>query len=227
MKQSEERFRAIFEGAQDLIFLKDLSLRYTDVNPAMAKLLGMSATEIVGKTADDLFDEESAAYIRDVDTRVLQGEWIDEVYTKNIKGVPMTLHEVRVPMRDGTGAIIGLCGISRDITDRNRREVTAPTGDREYPSDAMRETLKRARYASAGDSVILLTGESGAGKDYLARYIHEHSRRASGPYFSINCAAVAPELAESELFGHERGAFTGAHGRKRGLLELPKVERSF
>jgi PAS domain S-box-containing protein len=220
LKQSEERFRAIFEGAQDLIFLKDLSLRYTDVNPAMEKLLGMAAAQIVGKTADDLFDTKSASYIRDVDTRVLQGEWIDEVYTKNINGVPMTLHEVRVPMRDGTGKIIGLCGISRDVTDRSRREVAPLTGDREYPSEAMREVLRRARYAAAGDSVILLTGESGAGKDHLARYIHEHSKRASGPYSSINCAAVAPELAESELFGHERGAFTGAHGRKRGLLEL-------
>jgi PAS domain S-box-containing protein len=220
LKQSEERFRAIFEGAQDLIFLKDLSLRYTDVNPAMEKLLGLTAAHIVGKTADDLYDKESAAYIRDVDTRVLQGEWIDEVYTKNIKGAPMTLHEVRVPMRDGTGKVIGLCGISRDVTDRSRREVARLTGDREYPSETTREVLRRARYAASGDSVILLTGESGAGKDHLARYIHEHSKRASGPYFSINCAAVAPELAESELFGHERGAFTGAHGRKRGLLEL-------
>jgi DNA-binding NtrC family response regulator len=65
-----------------------------------------------------------------------------------------------------------------------------------------------------------MLGESGSGKDHLARYIHDHSKRAGGLYFSINCAAVAPELAESELFGHERGAFTGARSRKRGLLEL-------
>ena len=54
----------------------------------------------------------------------------------------------------------------------------------------------------------------------MARYIHEHSSRSGGPFFSLNCAAVAPSLAESELFGHERGSFTGAHARKRGLLEL-------
>jgi DNA-binding NtrC family response regulator len=84
----------------------------------------------------------------------------------------------------------------------------------------MRSTIARLRIAAERDSVILLLGESGSGKDYLARYIHDHSKRKDGPFFSINCAAVAPELAESELFGHERGAFTGAHGRKRGLLEL-------
>ncbi len=66
----------------------------------------------------------------------------------------------------------------------------------------------------------MLLGESGSGKDYLARYIHNHSKRAGGPYFSVNCAAIAAQLAESELFGHEKGSFTGAQGRKRGLLEL-------
>jgi DNA-binding NtrC family response regulator len=84
----------------------------------------------------------------------------------------------------------------------------------------MRSTLQTARQAAAGDSVVLLLGESGTGKDYLARFIHNHSSRADGPFFAVNCAAVSSELAESELFGHEPGAFTGARGRKRGLLEL-------
>jgi transcriptional regulator with PAS, ATPase and Fis domain len=84
----------------------------------------------------------------------------------------------------------------------------------------MKATLKEARLAAATDSIVLLQGESGSGKDYLARWIHDHSRRAPGPYFALNCAAISRELAESELFGHERGAFTGAQARKRGLLEL-------
>jgi DNA-binding NtrC family response regulator len=90
----------------------------------------------------------------------------------------------------------------------------------DYPSGAMQSTLQKARQAAATDSVILLLGESGTGKDRLARFIHNHSPRADGPFFAINCAAVSSELAESELFGHEPGAFTGARGRKRGLLEL-------
>ncbi len=90
----------------------------------------------------------------------------------------------------------------------------------EYPSAVMRSVFKQAAFAASGKSVILLLGESGVGKDYLAKYIHERSSYSSGPYFSLNCAAVPAELAESELFGHEAGAFTGAARRKRGLLEL-------
>ena len=84
----------------------------------------------------------------------------------------------------------------------------------------MRKTFEAARLAAATDSLVLLTGESGTGKDYLARYIHDRSERAAGPFFSLNCAGVPLELAESELFGHEPGAFTGASVRARGLVEL-------
>jgi transcriptional regulator with PAS, ATPase and Fis domain len=91
-----------------------------------------------------------------------------------------------------------------------------------YPSTAMKETLGRARAVSRIACTVLLQGESGSGKDYLARWIHNHSPRASGPFFSINCAALPEQLMESELFGYERGAFTGAAVKKRGLLELAR-----
>jgi DNA-binding NtrC family response regulator len=84
----------------------------------------------------------------------------------------------------------------------------------------MKAIMTRVNFAAETESTVLLLGESGSGKDYLARYIHDHSKRADGPYWAINCAAVSGQLADSELFGHERGAFTGAHARKRGLLEL-------
>ncbi len=106
---------------------------------------------------------------------------------------------------------------------RYARRKSGETGRRQgldSRSPAMQATLAKARQAGATDSIILLLGESGTGKDYLARYIHENSMRSGGPFFTVNCAAVAPDLAESELFGHEPGAFTGARGRKRGLLEL-------
>jgi transcriptional regulator with PAS, ATPase and Fis domain len=67
---------------------------------------------------------------------------------------------------------------------------------------------------------VLIEGESGSGKDYLARYIHNNSKRSGGPFYAINCAAIPEDLAESELLGHEAGAFTGAIRRKRGLVEL-------
>ncbi len=89
-----------------------------------------------------------------------------------------------------------------------------------YPSEPMQRMFSLAEGAASHDGIVLLLGESGTGKDHLARWIHEHSVRSDKPYFAINCAAVSPELAESELFGHEHGAFTGTRGRKRGMLEL-------
>lgn len=80
--------------------------------------------------------------------------------------------------------------------------------------------LEMARKAAGAPTTLLITGESGSGKDHLARYIHELSPRRDAPYLKIDCASLPPELVESELFGHERGAFTGAVERKLGRLEL-------
>ena len=132
----------------------------------------------------------------------------------------MTFLETRIPLRDDAGDIVGIFTISRDITERKRIEFLPSESDIACSSEAMKSTLRMAHAAAQNDSTILLLGESGSGKDYLARYIHNRSKRAGGPYFSVNCAAISLELAESELFGHERGSFTGAQGRKRGLVEL-------
>ena len=123
-------------------------------------------------------------------------------------------------MYNDSGEITGVCGICRDVTDLKKIQDRPKLDPHEYRSEAMKSVLDLATFAASGKSVILLLGESGVGKDYLAKYIHERSNYSSGPYFSINCAAVPSELAESELFGHEAGAFTGANRRKRGLLEL-------
>jgi PAS domain S-box-containing protein len=220
LRLSEERFRALVDSARDLIFMKDRHLKYTHVNPAMAKMFGLDASEIIGRKDEDIYGEGTGKHIKQVDLRVLQGESIEEEYTASIKGVQLTLNTVLTPLRDAEGAIIGIYGISRDVTDRKRIVHGQGPIPEVYPSKAMRAALNEARLAASTDSIVLLQGESGSGKDYLARWIHDHSRRAPGPYLAVNCAAISKELAESELFGHERGSFTGAQGRKRGLLEL-------
>ena len=220
LRRSEERFRAVFEGATDCIFIKDRLLRYTHVNPAMARLFGLAVSDIIARRAEDLFGPDQAAHLLEGDLRVLSGESIEQELTLYVHQVPMTFHEVRVPLRDAEGTIIGMCGISRNVSERRTSMHLYAVEPEKYPSESMAACLREARKAATTESTVLLLGESGSGKDYLARWIHDRSKRATGPYLSLNCAAISKDLAESELFGHEPGAFTGARGRKRGLLEL-------
>jgi DNA-binding NtrC family response regulator len=87
-------------------------------------------------------------------------------------------------------------------------------------SSLMLEVLAMARRAATSDAKVLVTGESGVGKDLIARLVHVGSRRASGPFVAVNCAGLTETLLESELFGHARGSFTGAYRDKPGKLQL-------
>ena len=88
-----------------------------------------------------------------------------------------------------------------------------------YGGAALKGLVALAETAARADSTVVITGESGTGKDVLARFIHAHSARADSPVITVNCAAFPEALFESEFFGHERGAFTGATATKRGLIE--------
>ncbi|MBN2527224.1 MAG: sigma-54-dependent Fis family transcriptional regulator [Deltaproteobacteria bacterium] len=106
--------------------------------------------------------------------------------------------------------------LRRRVAGNMAARMTAP----DYPSAAVRRIVSLAQKAAAREGNVLMLGESGTGKDHWARWIHCHSARRDGPYFSLNCATLSRELADSELFGHEPGAFTGSRGRKRGMLEM-------
>ena len=101
--------------------------------------------------------------------------------------------------------------------------VLAAVADDDRPlvarDPAMRSVLALADQIAPSDASILITGESGVGKEVMARYVHQKSRRASRPFISVNCAAIPENLLESELFGHEKGSFTGAVARRIGKFE--------
>ncbi|UCF20207.1 MAG: sigma-54-dependent Fis family transcriptional regulator [Gemmatimonadota bacterium] len=113
----------------------------------------------------------------------------------------------------------------RRLAQENVRLQTRLSRREEFPeivtaSPAMESVLELVRKVASSNSAVLITGESGTGKELVARAIHRLSPRGEGPLTDINCAAIQENLLESELFGHERGAFTGAMTRKLGLFEL-------
>jgi two-component system response regulator AtoC len=105
--------------------------------------------------------------------------------------------------------------IDRRVSHNARREREFITQD-----PAVLKILEQARKVAVHDSSVLILGESGTGKELLARYIHEHSQQSNEEFVSVNCAALPPGLLESEFFGHEAGAFTGATQNRIGLLEF-------
>jgi PAS domain S-box-containing protein len=219
LSDSEERFRTYFDWSSEAMFIKDESSRYVSVNRAMAILLNRQPSDIIGLTNKDLFEGASAERTKEVDQRVLRGESIEQEVVRRVNGVDLIFHEFHMPLKNADGNIVGIVGSCRDVTERRYMSLQRLVSDESCASQAMQACLRIALLAAQKDSVVLLLGESGCGKDFLARYIHDHSR-AEAPFFAINCAAISSEVAESELFGHEVGAFTGAQERKRGLLEL-------
>ncbi len=97
--------------------------------------------------------------------------------------------------------------------------VAKENSDFLYRDSAMAKVIKLADQIASSDASVLITGESGTGKEVMAKYLHARSKRASRPFISINCAAIPEHLLESELFGHEKGAFTGAVARRIGKFE--------
>jgi DNA-binding NtrC family response regulator len=99
-----------------------------------------------------------------------------------------------------------------------KQETDAETGI--FVSQAMQKVKEVALRVASSDATVLVTGESGTGKEVVARLIHQSSSRAKGRFVAVNCGAISPSLVESELFGHERGAFTGANRKKEGKFEF-------
>jgi transcriptional regulator with PAS, ATPase and Fis domain len=202
-------------------FVKDSSMRYVHVSPAFAELLGMTASQLLGRTDDQLFGVKEQRIIEKLIPPSRTGAVVGSVRLRKVNGKRRLfidcLSRVDIPNRDDIYYVRGFSEPSAEITDDLR---LVRVGETPYVSDAMLKTLGMALLAAQSDEVVLLTGETGTGKDYLAKYIHENSRRSEKKFLKINCAAIPSELAESELFGHERGAFTSAFVEKKGLVEL-------
>ncbi len=158
LRASEGKHRAITEAALDSIFCKDLDSRYTFVNPAMEQVLGRPATELLGLTPRELFDEESAIIVEAVDAPVFRGETTNAIRTLNIQGKERTFHTVQVPLRSAAGEITGMCGFVRDVTEHRRTEADLRESEQRFRTAL--EALPGGVFAHDLDGRFLLVNEA-------------------------------------------------------------------
>jgi PAS domain S-box-containing protein len=240
LRQSEERFRVALKNSPTVVFNQDRDLRYTWLyNP----LFSEAANEPLGKTPEELFGSEEGAKTTEIRRRVLETGVGGRHELQIIEGGKKRYFETSIePLIDSTGAVVGLTGASTDVTDLRtttealreaekklteeklylEHEIDTELGFGEIigKSKALQALMSNVSKVAASGATVLLLGETGSGKELVARAVHRLSRRADRSFIKLNCAAIPSGLLESELFGNEKGAFTGAVSKKIGRLEL-------
>lgn len=220
-----------FESSYDGIHILDAEGNTLYMNDACTRIEGLSKEEAKGKNIRQLV--EDGVYSESVTLKVLETKKPETIIqtAKNGNEILAT----GVPTFKADGSIDNVIVNSRDITDLNnlKRELSARENELERlrleqrhfgniiaNSTSMKKVLGIAMTVAKVDSTVLITGESGVGKGLLAQFIHDNSARSKGHFIKIDCSSIPETLIESELFGYEKGAFTGAEKTgKIGLLE--------
>jgi propionate catabolism operon transcriptional regulator len=219
-----ERLNSVLQHLQEAVLATDETGRITAVNPPMERLLDISVSEATGKLLSGIALPLSLRAVlesgRDEIAQVI--EFNHQAFIANriairerggLAGAVLTLYDARNIRKADTR--LRVAARSRKPVARYYFEQIAGT------STVVARARKLARSYAATDSTVLLTGESGTGKELFAQAMHNASRRSAKPFVAINCAAFPEPLLESELFGYEEGAFTGARkGGKAGLFEV-------
>jgi PAS domain S-box-containing protein len=211
-------------GIPHPVALLDPQLRVVDMNCALEVLTGYATPEVIGVPVEYVVRSSFASEVfrtaRNASGPVSQeGDIIDSVRKKN--PVRMTLS----PLRDEQEHLGNVLAFFEDISFLRSSEKKGGGGSEPMTgiighSPGMQDIMELLPVLAHTDATVLITGETGTGKDLLAETIHQTSKRAAHPFIKVNSGAIPESLLESELFGHVRGAFTGAHGDKPGMFRL-------
>lgn len=240
LRQSEQRFRIALSGSPIKVFNQDRDLRYTWVYNVQE---GWSESDYLGKTDEEIFGPDVGAQMRDMKQAVLDsGQGRRQEFTLTTRGKTYHCDITIEPLLGAGGEVQGVNCACIDIT--HLREVTEELrlakeklseeklyleeaidtelgfGEIIGRSSALRAVMQKVARVAPSDATVLVLGETGTGKELVARELHHRSSRREKSFIKVNCAAIPSGLLESELFGHEKGAFTGAVARKLGRLEL-------
>jgi formate hydrogenlyase transcriptional activator len=243
VRAREEELTALLNSAMDAVVVIEGAGGITRVNPAAEKFFGCTAEDLIGENLREFLPPESAAqfntFVRELDAQP-EGNghlWIPQSFTvqrwdKSVFPVEATIsrfnnrgrlfHTVilrNVDERLAAERRIELLSAEAEYLRETTRDVTG-LGEIIGSSPVMKELFASLKRVAATDATVLVTGETGTGKELIARSIHEGSARKDKPLVRVNCAAIPGTLMESEFFGHERGAFTGATTRREGRFAL-------
>lgn len=233
---NSDLFKIAMDNLYDGILITDAKGKVVYINDQYTAFTGLSRETILNKNLKTL--EEKGLINQAISLKVIESQTSISTIHKYITGKQAFTNAVPIFNED---RLVGVVNVTRDLDSLLEMRTSAQSSSKGYidlrlsslsqllnkkydfiaVSQAMKETVAKANKAAPYDTTVLITGESGTGKEIIARYIHNSSPRKDEAFIRINCAAIPKELFESELFGYEKGAFTGARDSgKIGMFEL-------
>jgi len=225
LAEHRTRLEAIFGSVKDAIITVDPDLKIVEANKSMENICGIAVKEITGKTFSQCLNQCSKS-CSEVLRQTLEKKMTIKEYRVECghqQRHQQTVSVTSSPLLDPEGKFMGVVLVMRDIT--LLRDLERELMERHQfqniigSSKKMQDTYRLLEDLADLETTVLITGESGTGKDLIARALHYSGHRAFKPFVTVNCSALAESLLESELFGHVKGAFTGAIKDKQGRFQ--------
>ena len=220
--------RQFLDNLEEGVLFLDQQRQVVTINEAASRMLGQDRDTVLNKLCPSLF--QGTACARSCEKRghctlmknAIQGKKIQDLVVQRPDGTLIPLRMWAMVL--SSDEELAYCAVVlRDRTHEMQLEEAASDrlrlGGLVGHSGVMQDLFRQILRAAASEASILITGESGTGKELIARALHDHSSRAKGPYVRVHCAAFPEQLLEGELFGHARGAFTGAAAAREGRFE--------